>query len=111
MTAIHNSLIDQLDTPALVVDLDVVERNIETMAQAVKARGVSLRPHFKTHKTTQVAALQIDAGAAGITCATLGEATVLADAGFDDVFVAYPIWPGGPKSRVLRELNERTTLS
>ncbi len=111
MTAIHNSSMDRLDTPALVVDLDVVERNIETMAQAVKARGVALRPHFKTHKATQVAALQMQAGATGITCATLGEATVLADAGFDDVFVAYPIWPGGPKRQILRDLNERTTLS
>lgn len=111
MPTIPSSLVDQLDTPALVVDLDVLERNVEAMARAVNARGVALRPHFKTHKTTQVAALQMKAGAAGITCATLGEATTLADAGFDDIFIAYPIWPGGPKAQILRGLNERVTLT
>lgn len=111
MASIPRSLIDQLDTPALVVDSGVLERNVEVMAKAVQARGVALRPHFKTHKTTQVAQLQMNAGAAGLTCATLGEATVLADAGFSDIFIAYPIWPGGPKAQILRELNERITLA
>lgn len=102
---------DELDTPALVVHEDILKRNLAGMAEFAREKGIALRPHFKTHKTPQIASLQILHGAVGITCATLGEATVLADAGFSDVFVAYPIWPGGPKRHILRGLNERTTLS
>lgn len=105
------ALADQLDTPALLVDRDVLDRNLSTMARQVADRGVALRPHFKTHKSVTIARLQVQQGASGMTCATLGEATVLADAGIDDIFVAYPVWPGGPKRQLLRELAERVTLA
>lgn len=79
-------------TPAVVVDLDVLERNIAAMAHSVRARGLSLRPHAKTHKIPEIAHRQIAAGAAGLTVATIGEAEVFTAAGIDDVFVGYPLW-------------------
>ncbi|MGI8854963.1 MAG: alanine racemase [Thermomicrobiales bacterium] len=82
---------EELDTPSVIVDLDVLERNIAEMAAVAKAEGVRLRPHFKTHKTPQIARMQIDAGAVGITCAKLGEAETLADAGITDIFICYPL--------------------
>ena len=81
----------ELDTPSVIVDLDVLERNIAEMAAVAKAEGVQLRPHFKTHKSPQIARMQMDAGAVGITCAKLGEAEAMADAGITDIFVCYPL--------------------
>ena len=72
---------DQIDTPSLIVDLDVVERNVFEMAEVVRQAGVALRPHVKTHKAPEIARMQLDAGARGITVAKLGEAEVMADAG------------------------------
>ena len=77
-----------LDTPALYVDLDVLERNIARMQQQCRTWGVALRPHVKTHKIPEIAQLQLDAGAIGITVAKVGEAEVLPG---DDVLVAYPL--------------------
>jgi len=77
-----------LDTPALYVDLDVLERNIARMQEHCRAWGVALRPHVKTHKIPEIAQLQLDAGAIGITVAKVGEAEVLPG---DDVLVAYPL--------------------
>src|SRR2546429_4618660 len=77
-----------LDTPALYVDLDALERNIPRMQQQCRAWGVGLRPHVKTHKIPEIAKLQLDAGAIGITVAKVGEAEVLPG---DDVLVAYPL--------------------
>jgi len=77
-----------LDTPALYVDLDVLESNIAGMQQQCRAWGVELRPHVKTHKIPEIARMQLDAGAIGITVAKLGEAEVLPG---DDVLVAYPL--------------------
>ena len=81
-----------IDTPALVIDLDRVESNIQAMASLAREGGVRLRPHTKTHKMPEIARLQVDAGASGITCATLGEAEVMADAGFDDILIAFPVY-------------------
>ena len=77
-----------LDTPAIYVDLDVLERNIAEMQKQCRAWGVELRPHVKTHKIPEIAQMQLDAGAIGITVAKLGEAEVLPG---DDVLVAYPL--------------------
>jgi D-serine deaminase-like pyridoxal phosphate-dependent protein len=77
-----------LDTPTLYVDLDVLENNIATMQAQCRAWGVELRPHVKTHKIPEIAQMQLDAGAIGITVAKLGEAEVLPG---DDVLVAYPL--------------------
>jgi len=77
-----------LDTPALYIDLDVLERNIARMQEQCRAWSVALRPHVKTHKIAEIAQLQLDAGAIGITVAKVGEAEVLPG---DDVLVAYPL--------------------
>jgi D-serine deaminase-like pyridoxal phosphate-dependent protein len=77
-----------LDTPALYVDLDVLERNIGHMQEQCRAWGVELRPHMKTHKIAEIAQMQLDAGAIGITVAKVGEAEVLPG---EDVLVAYPL--------------------
>jgi D-serine deaminase-like pyridoxal phosphate-dependent protein len=100
-----------LDTPCLVVDLDAVDRNLRRMAAAAEDRGVSLRPHVKTHKSLALARMQLEAGAAGITVGTLGEAEVMADSGIDDIFVAYPVWADGPKGRRLRDVHARSSLA
>src|SRR5438067_1199063 len=77
-----------LDTPALYVDLDAMGRNIQLMQQQCREWGVELRPHVKTHKIREIAQMQLDAGAIGITVAKVGEAEVLPG---DDVLVAYPL--------------------
>ena len=77
-----------LDTPALYVDLDALERNIAHMQEQCREWGVDLRPHVKTHKIPEIARMQLDAGAIGITVAKIGEAEVLPG---DDVLVAYPL--------------------
>ena len=80
-----------VDTPALLVDLDILERNIAEMARLARSGGKLLRPHTKTHKTPEIARMQVAAGAHGLTTAKLGEAEVLADAGLDDLFIANQI--------------------
>jgi len=77
-----------LDTPALYVDLDVLERNIARMQEQCRTWRVALRPHVKTHKIPEIAQMQLDAGAIGITVAKVGEAEVLPG---DDVLIAYPL--------------------
>lgn len=79
-------------TPYLHVDEVRLRANIEDAARRAAAAGVALRPHVKTHKCVEIARMQVAAGARGITVATLGEAEVFVAAGFDDVFVAYPLW-------------------
>jgi D-serine deaminase-like pyridoxal phosphate-dependent protein len=76
-------------TPAAVIDMDRVERNIARIQAACDAAGVANRPHIKTHKSPMLAKLQIAAGARGITCQKLGEAEVMAEAGIDDILISY----------------------
>ena len=99
-----------LDTPALAIDVDIVEANADRLADELDHRGIALRPHTKTHKSVALARLQLEAGAHGITVGTLGEAEVMADAGFIDIFVAYPVWAAGPKAERLRALLARPGL-
>lgn len=79
-----------LDTPALVIDAAALERNIAHMAETVRRRGIALRPHAKTHKSPDIARLQIAAGAVGICCATLAEAEAMSAAGIDGVLLTAP---------------------
>jgi D-serine deaminase-like pyridoxal phosphate-dependent protein len=95
-----------LDTPALVVFVDRVAANIERLQGSLDSRGVRLRPHAKTHKSVRIARMQLEAGAAGLTVGTLGEAEVFALAGLRDLFVAYPVWAEGPKASRLRALHD-----
>ena len=94
----------------MLVDLDVVERNIARMADTARAQGVRLRPHAKTHKVVEIGRLQIAAGASGLSVAKTGEAEVFAAAGFSDLFVAYPV-VGADKARRLLALADRIRLA
>ena len=71
----------ELPTPALTIDLDVLERNLDRMAAYCRKHGLGLRPHTKTHKTPEAARMQMDRGAVGLTVAKVGEAEVMAAAG------------------------------
>jgi D-serine deaminase-like pyridoxal phosphate-dependent protein len=94
-TTASPSLIGQakfaLDTPALLVDLDIMEANIGRIVATCRANGVAWRPHSKAHKTPEIAKMQIAAGAIGVTCAKLGEAEVMAAAGIRDILIANQI--------------------
>lgn len=85
--------IDDVPTPALLLDLDRLEANLDRMARRTRELGVRLRPHAKTHKCVEVARLQRDLGAPGLTVSTLHEARVFADHGFDDMTWAFPVAP------------------
>jgi D-serine deaminase-like pyridoxal phosphate-dependent protein len=98
------------DTPYLVIDTQRLEANLAAMAAHADARGLALRPHVKTHKSLEIARRQLAHGAVGITVATVGEAEVFADAGFDDIFIAYPLWAAGPRARRLYALAGRIRL-
>ncbi|MDX6657837.1 MAG: D-threonine aldolase [Solirubrobacteraceae bacterium] len=76
-----------VSTPALLLDLDKAKRNIATMAAAFRELPADLRPHFKAHKSPQLARLQVEAGAIGVACATVWEAIVVAEAGIIDVLI------------------------
>jgi D-serine deaminase-like pyridoxal phosphate-dependent protein len=99
-----------LDTPALVVHETRLEANLARTAETMRTAGVALRPHAKTHKSVEVARRQRAHGAVGLTVATLGEAEVFADAGFDDLFVAYPLFASAAKAPRLRALAGRVSL-
>ena len=81
----------ELDTPALLINLDILESNIQKMAEYFSSISTDLRPHLKTHKTPIIAQKQMDAGAIGITCAKLGEAEEVVHSGIRDVLIANQI--------------------
>ena len=102
--------IHDLPTPAVLVDLGVVERNLASMQARANASGVKLRPHAKTHKAPLIGRMQIAAGASGLTLAKVSEAEVFARAGLDDIFLGYPIF-GADKARRLLALSERVRIA
>jgi D-serine deaminase-like pyridoxal phosphate-dependent protein len=83
--------VDAIDTPALVVDVDAMERNLDRMATFARRRGLRLRPHAKMHKCAAIAKLQLAAGAVGICVQKLSEAQALAAAGIDDIYISNEI--------------------
>lgn len=85
--------IDSLQTPALLLDADVLERNLAAMQEKARRLGMSLRPHIKTHKCIEIGTRQRALGAKGITVSTMFEARAFADAGFDDITWAFPLPP------------------
>ena len=101
--------IADVDTPALLLDLDVMQRNLETMADWCRRHDVNLRPHFKVHRCPALAKRQLAAGAIGITTAKLAEAELLASHGIDNLLVANQI-VGAPKLRRLTALARRMTV-
>jgi len=99
-----------IDTPALVVDLDAMARNIERMAAYAREHGLRLRPHAKTHKSAWIAAQQIAAGAVGVCVQKTGEAEALVDAGIGDVFITNEVVDAAKLARVA-SLARRCTLA
>ena len=107
MSMLAQQIAREFGTPAAVIDLDRVERNIARLQAACEAAGVANRPHIKTHKSPEIAAMQRAGGARGITCQKLGEAEIMADAGFDDILISYNIL-GEEKVRRLAALMGKT---
>ena len=83
--------IKSLETPCLVIDMQMAKKNIQKMQEETNVCGCRLRPHIKTHKMPLFARMQLEAGAVGITCAKVSEAEVMADGVVDDIFIAYPM--------------------
>jgi len=100
----------EYDTPALMLDIEAAERNIQKMAEYVRRKNVNLRPHVKVHKSPFLAQKQIAAGAQGITCAKVSEAEVMANAGIGDILVANQI-VGETKLRRLLSLAKRCNIA
>lgn len=100
----------QVDTPALLIDRKILKQNITSMQEYADRKGVNLRPHTKTHKMPKLAKMQMEAGAAGITVAKVGEAEVMAEAGIRDIFIANQII-GRSKVGRIRKLSESVSIS
>ena len=101
--------VDAIDTPALVLDLDAFERNLQRMADALRGSGVRLRPHAKSHKCPEIARRQVALGAVGICCQKVSEAAVFVDAGIGDVLVTNEV-VGAAKLRRLMALARRARI-
>lgn len=99
----------ELDTPSLIIDWDIMQRNIKAMQKVADDAAVKLRPHTKTHKTPLISHLQMQAGAQGITVAKLGEAEVMHAGGVNDILIAFPL-QGVPKMERLLHLAERANV-
>jgi len=104
------AIANDFGTPALVVDLDRVERNIARVQALCDRAGMANRPHIKTHKSPALAKMQLAAGAKGITCQKLGEAEVMADAGIDNILISYNLLGEARISR-LAALSKRVTVT
>lgn len=91
----------ELDTPSLLVDIDILKTNIKKMQDLVRGTGINLRPHTKTHKCPDIGKMQIEEGAQGITVAKLGEAEAMIESGITDIFIAYPIYGSAKKDRLI----------
>jgi D-serine deaminase-like pyridoxal phosphate-dependent protein len=105
-----DALAGRIDTPAPVVLADVMQDNIDRMQRLAARQHLAVRPHVKTHKCVEIGRRQVKAGAVGITAGNIGEAEVFAAAGFDDIFIAYPLWPSGTKGPRIRSLAGNTRL-
>lgn len=106
MAAVTNP--SDLETPAVLVDLDRLEANLRRMSDYAAEHGLALRPHVKTHKSTTVARRQLSLGAAGVTCATPREAEVMAQVS-NDILIAHPLF--GPKLKRVMQLHSPVALS
>jgi D-serine deaminase-like pyridoxal phosphate-dependent protein len=100
--------VEDIDTPALVVDLDPLERNLDLMANAVRGSGIALRPHAKSHKCPDIALLQEERGAVGICCQKVGEAEAFVAAGIRDVLVTNEIVGSRKQDRLARLARDAT---
>src|SRR5438445_10204021 len=102
--------VSEIDTPALVIDLDIMERNLQRVASYARDHSLRLRPHTKTHKSVLLGRRQLAAGAAGLTVAKVSEAEVMLGAEPADLLIAYPII-GHTKMGRLMEVARRTHVT
>jgi D-serine deaminase-like pyridoxal phosphate-dependent protein len=92
--------VSEVDTPALIIELDALERNIGRMQKNLEGKNVYLRPHSKTHKSTVIANMQIAAGAVGVCCQKVSEAEIMANGGVRDIFISNEVVGNGKITRV-----------
>ena len=102
--------LDELETPSVLIDMDIMERNIARMQRRCDELGIHFRPHIKTHKIPDIARRQLEAGAVGIACQKVSEAEVFAAAGFRDIQIPYNI-VGARKTARLAALARQVELS
>ena len=107
---ILNQVAGRMDSPSPIVLADAMQENIDRMQRFAGEHDLAVRPHVKTHKCVEIGRRQLEAGAVGITAGNVGEAEVFADAGFQDIFLAYPVWPAGTKGERISRLCESTQL-
>ena len=99
-----------LDTPVVLVDLNMLEENIRGMSRLAAEAGVRLRPHVKVHENVSIAKIQIDAGACGVEVGAVEQAEAMAEQGIDDIIIAHPSFYGGPKGEILKKLLNQSSL-
>jgi 3-hydroxy-D-aspartate aldolase len=102
--------LDEIETPALLIDLDAYERNLDRMTQSLEGKSLRLRPHAKTHKCPTIALHQMERGAVGICCQTLGEAEVMAANGVPDILITNQV-VSPKKIRRLAELAAKANVA
>ncbi|WP_245747443.1 alanine racemase [Anaerobacillus alkalidiazotrophicus] len=102
-----NKSIFSLDTPAMLLDLTKLEQNVNEISTIAKTNNIKWRPHIKTHKSIQIAKMQMAKGACGITVAKLEEAEIMAEAGITNILIAYPL-SNSRKLQRLQSLAEKT---
>ena len=102
--------LSEVDTPALILDLDAFERNLDRMDASLKGKSIRLRPHAKSHKCPEIALRQIRRGAAGVCCQKVSEAEAMVDGGVPDVLIANEV-VGAPKLKRLAELAKRARIA
>lgn len=101
---VANQPYPEIDTPAVLVDLDKLEANIKEMTQTANEAGISLRPHLKVHGCAEIAKMQIGAGACGIEVGPIGQAEAHAKEGINDILIAHPAYYSGKKYQTLKKL-------
>ncbi|HVY21105.1 MAG TPA: DSD1 family PLP-dependent enzyme [Bauldia sp.] len=99
---VYGTELSLLNTPALILDLDAFDRNVAKMARQSRERGFALRPHAKSHKSSAIARMQVDAGAVGVCCATIGEAEAMAAGGVADLLITSPLVTDEKIARLVR---------
>lgn len=110
MSKLIGTSIYDLDTPSLLLDLEKLKVNIEEMADFAKVQSVQLRPHIKTHKSIEIAKMQVEAGACGVTVAKVSEAEVMASGGISDILIAYPIANPKKIERIIQLIKQGTHI-
>ncbi len=104
------TLYPSLSTPAVLVDLDTLEANINNMSRLAKEAGLQLRPHAKIHENVSIAKKQIAGGACGVEVGVVEQAEALVEQGINDILIAHPSYYGGTKGELLKKLLQRSGL-